>query len=165
VHVESEPGHGATFIVCLPRTADVATSRPVLQAQRSPATRGTERLLLVEDDPRVRAITLRALSGAGYQVHVAQDGREALALAGKQSAPYDLVVTDVVMPGPTVTEVVDGLRAGQPGLKVLYISGYTHDAIAREGMAELGNRFLPKPFTTTALLERVRAVIDEAARG
>jgi PAS domain S-box-containing protein len=163
LHVESEPGHGATFIVCLPRNLAPPTSRPTLQALRPPATAGTERLLLVEDDPRVRAIALRALQGAGYKVDVAANGTEALELARLNGTPYALIVTDVVMPGLTVDRMVDGLRAGRPGLKVLYISGYTHDAIARQGVLEAGTRFLAKPFTTSALLARVRAVLDEHA--
>jgi PAS domain S-box-containing protein len=161
IHVESEEGRGTTFGICFPRSRKGEETRP---ASRPPSTvRGDETVLVVEDDPRVRAVTVRALEEKGYRVLPAASGQEALSLARGRSV--DLVVTDVVMPGMSGREVVDELRRATPGLRALFVSGYTQDAIARRGVLDSGVDFLPKPFTPAMLVARVRATLDGAGPG
>jgi PAS domain S-box-containing protein len=162
VHVESEPGRGTTFRIRLPRT-------DVPRAAHAPApepstVRGGETVLVVEDDPRVRSVTVRALAGSGYAVLAAGSGEEAIEVARANRGGFDIVVADVVMPGMDGREVVDALRREVPGLRALYVSGYTQDVIARRGVLDSGVEFLPKPFTAGALVARVRAVLDAPAR-
>ena len=158
IHVESESGRGTTFRICLPRSEEEAVERP---ATPTPGTlRGSETLLVVEDDPRVRGITVRALEENGYQVITAGSGEEALALVRGREGRIDLVVTDVVMPGMSGREVVDALRRNLPGLRALFVSGYTQDAIAQRGVLDSGVEFLQKPFTPATLAVRVRVVLD-----
>jgi two-component system cell cycle sensor histidine kinase/response regulator CckA len=158
IHAESEPGRGTTFRICLPRTGQAHAPRPL---QPVPTTlQGEETVLVVEDDARVRAVTVRALTEKGYTVLPAGNGEEALALARNCALDIDLVVADVVMPGMSGREVVDELRRGLPGLRALFVSGYTQDAIARRGVLDSGVEFLPKPFTPATLVARVRAVLD-----
>jgi two-component system cell cycle sensor histidine kinase/response regulator CckA len=155
--VESEPGHGTTFEVFFPRI----TESPAAVTPPAPAaaTDGTEAILVVEDDPQVREVTVRSLRAGGYRVLVAADGREALDVAGHDST-LRLLVTDVVMPGMSGREVADELCRRRPTLRVLYVSGYTHDAIAQRGVLDSGVEFLQKPFTASSLLARVRAILD-----
>ncbi|HET8732301.1 MAG TPA: PAS domain S-box protein, partial [Anaeromyxobacteraceae bacterium] len=162
VHVESAPGSGTTFQVCLPRTEEQRADEgaPV----ETVPLEGGETILVVEDDPRVRAVTVRALSGSGYAVLSAGSGEEAIAVARANAGAIDLVVTDVVMPGMDGREVVDALRRELPRLRVLYVSGYTQDVISRRGVLDSGVEFLPKPFTASALLARVRAVLEGGSR-
>ncbi|MEI6226433.1 MAG: ATP-binding protein, partial [Deltaproteobacteria bacterium] len=158
IHVESEPGRGTTFRICLPRSEEEAVERPA--TPRPGTLRGSETLLVVEDDPRVRGITVRALKENGYQVITAGSGEEALALVRGREGRIDLVVTDVVMPGMSGREVVDALRRNLPGLRALFVSGYTQDAIAQRGVLDSGVEFLQKPFTPATLAVRVREVLD-----
>jgi CheY-like chemotaxis protein len=160
LHVDSEPGRGTTFEICFPRTT--ATSSPTPPPRAAFPRPGRERVLVVEDDAQVRSVTVRALEGAGYRVVVAGDGAEALALDQRGAGPFDLVVTDVVMPGLSGRAVVDRLRERHPGLRALFVSGYSRDVIAQRGVIEAGIHFLPKPFTPAALLEQVRQVLDGA---
>jgi PAS domain S-box-containing protein len=158
IHVQSQPGLGTTFGICLPRTelprVPVVAEPPVLSVC------GHETILVVEDDPQVRGVTVRALSSNGYDVVPAASGEEALELAARAGDRIDLVVTDVVMPGMTGREVVDQLRRRLPGLRALFVSGYTQDAIAQRGVIDSGVEFLPKPFTPATLVARVRAMLD-----
>jgi PAS domain S-box-containing protein len=159
IRVESEPGHGSRFEVWLPRTPERPTPRPTaVPASKEP---GTETVLLVEDDPRIRRIVARALRGGGYRVDVAADGVEALDGVMQRGAPPDLVVTDVVMPGMDGRTLGAELRRRHPGLRVLYVSGYAGDALAERGVLDSGIQFLQKPFTADALLERVRALLAD----
>jgi PAS domain S-box-containing protein len=162
VRVESEPGRGTTFELWFPRTLDPPVAVSPLPAAR--AAPGTERVLVVEDDAPVREVTVRALRASGYHVLVAGSGREALALAAAALDGLDLVVTDVVMPGLDGRTMADELRRRRPGLRVLYVSGYTEDAVIARGVLSSGMAFLAKPFTPGALLARVRAVLDAPAR-
>jgi len=159
--VESEPGKGATFTVYLPRSARsaVAQEKPV----REESARGTENVLVVEDDPQVRNVTVRSLRAGGYRVLVAGDGREALDLGSRTEEPLHLLVTDVVMPGLNGRAVAEALRRRHPGLRVLYVSGYAQEAIATRGVLEPGIELLPKPFSPDALLARARSVLDGRA--
>ncbi|MFT3916132.1 MAG: response regulator [Anaeromyxobacteraceae bacterium] len=121
---------------------------------------GTGSLLVVEDDPQVRAVTVRTLARAGYEVQLATSGAEALAfLREHPSRPLDLLVTDVVMPGMSGSDLATEVQRQRPGLPVLYVSGYSPEFLAeRHGIAE-GSDLLQKPFTTDALLGRVRQAL------
>ncbi len=158
VLVDSSPGRGTTFELYFPRT-----SEPVVAASPVPAvtvTCGAETVLVVEDDPQVRAVTVRSLLGAGYRVLMAGGGAEALELAARERRPIDILVTDVIMPGLDGRAVADELRRHHPELRVLYVSGHAEEVIANRGVLEPGTEFLPKPFTKVSLLARVRAVLD-----
>jgi PAS domain S-box-containing protein len=156
IQVETALGQGSIFDVYLPRTtAPVECHAPAA----TPVARGDETILLVEDDPLVRSVTVRSLRAAGYHVLIAEGGAAALELVARHAGPIALVVSDVVMPGLSGPQVVEELRRLRPGLRALYVSGYPEDAIARHGVLEQGIEFLFKPFTARALLERVRAVI------
>jgi PAS domain S-box-containing protein len=157
IQVESEPGRGATFRILFPRTQEAVAAAAPAPAR---AARGTETVLVVEDDPMVRGVTVRALRSGGYRVLVAESGRQALDLAAGEPGDLHLLVADVVMPGASGREVAEELGRRRPGLRVLYVSGYTQDAIAQRGVLDSGIEFLPKPFTASQLLERVRAVLD-----
>jgi len=132
---------------------------PVAAAPQA-ALGGSEPLLLVEDDPLVRNVTVRALRSAGYEVLVACDAREALELAPAEVGRLRLLVSDVVMPGTDGPTMAGELRRRNPALRVLYPSGYPDDAITALGALGEGIHLLAKPFTRTSLLAEVREVID-----
>jgi CheY-like chemotaxis protein len=161
VLVESQPGLGTTFEVRFPRTLVETRSgaAPVPASFPAPA-RGSETILVIEDDPRVRAVTVRALRAAGHRVLVAGNGAEALGIAEGSPGGLHLVVTDVVMPGMSGRAVVDALRSRRPGLPALFVSGYPQEVIARRGVLDTGIEFLAKPFTPASLVARVRAILD-----
>jgi PAS domain S-box-containing protein len=161
IRCESEPGKGTRFLLCLPRATGPAT-RAVHPSPASRVKQGSERILLVEDDPHVRRTSLRTLEAAGYEVWVAPDGLAALEVVRDEALQgVALVVTDVVMPGLDGGALVDALRARAPGLRALFVSGHTDDAISDHGVLPDGVAFLPKPFTGNELLARVRRVLDE----
>ena len=118
------------------------------------------RILLVEDDPLVRDVTVGALEGAGYRVLVASDGDAALGIVETGSAKPDLLVTDVVMPGLGGRAVADRLRRREPGVRVLFLSGYAPEAPFHAAEFEPGMGFLAKPYTPTILLDRIRKLLD-----
>jgi two-component system cell cycle sensor histidine kinase/response regulator CckA len=161
VLVESQPGLGTTFEVRFPRTLVDARSNAAPSPVPVPApARGSETILVIEDDPRVRAVTVRALRAAGHRVMVAGNGAEALGIAEGSPGGIHLVVTDVVMPGMSGRAVVDALRSRRPGLPALFVSGYPQEVIARRGVLDTGIEFLAKPFTPSSLVARVRAILD-----
>ena len=160
IWVYSEPGRGATFKIYLPRVdAPVESAAPPAPVERPP--RGSETVLLAEDEPAVRAIARQALERQGYTVLAAPSGADALALAAQHGATIHLLLTDVVMPGMSGRDLADRLTAQRPGIRVLYISGYTDNAIVRHGMLEPGLAYLQKPFRPDALVRKVRDVLDE----
>ena len=122
--------------------------------------RGTETVLVVEDDPGVRAIILRTLREQGYTVLEARHGLEALHLGTQPLAKIHLLLTDVVMPQVSGREVAENLTRIHPELRVLYMSGYTDDAVVRHGILTEGTVFLQKPFTPSTLAHKVREVLD-----
>ena len=158
IHVESQPGRGTAFEICLPRSG--APHPAIAPEQPARSGRGNETILVVEDDLQVRGVTIRALEGSGYRVIPASCGEEAMAIARQPGVRLDMVVTDVVMPGMTGREVVDELRRRLPAIPALFVSGYTQDAIAQRGVLDSGVEFLPKPFTPSTLVARVRAMLD-----
>jgi PAS domain S-box-containing protein len=161
VLVESQPGLGTTFEVRFPRTLLETRNGAALTPVPVPApVRGSETILVIEDDPRVRAVTVRALRAAGHRVLVAGNGAEALGIAEGSPGGLHLVVTDVVMPGMSGRAVVDALRSRRPGLPALFVSGYPQEVIARRGVLDTGIEFLAKPFTPASLVARVRAILD-----
>jgi PAS domain S-box-containing protein len=173
VWVYSEPGHGTTVKVYLPRVGDAggegaaaAGAVPVTAAPevREPY-RGHETILLVEDAGPVRTLARRSLEGYGYTVLEAPDGRRALELAERYGAAIDLLVTDVVMPGLSGRELAERLARTRPDLRVLYTSGYTDDAMVRQGVLTAGVAFLQKPFVPETLARKVREVLDGEAAG
>ena len=160
IWVYSELGHGRTFKVYLPRVDEpaepLAASAPVDAA----SLRGTETILLVEDEPSVRAVARQVLARQGYVVLEAPDGPTALAMVDGGASGVDLVLTDVVMPGMSGRSLADQLATRCPGLRVLYMSGYTDDGIVRHGMLEPGLAYLQKPFRPDALVQKVREVLN-----
>jgi PAS domain S-box-containing protein len=162
IWVYSEPGQGATFKVYLPRVEEAAESE-----LRAPATgpppRGTETVLVVEDEDGVRRVTREYLEANGYSVLEAQSGAEALAVAEQHAGPLHLVLTDVVMPGMSGRELTERLRRRRPELRVIFMSGYTDDAVMHHGALAPGVAFLQKPFARDALARKVREVLDGQA--
>ncbi len=159
IWVYSEPGRGTTFKIYLPRVDQEATAVEPGEATVE-APRGTETVLLVEDQEMVRDMVREALEMSGYAVLAASGGADALALAAGHRGPIHLLVTDVVMPGMSGRELAERLSTVRPTLRVLFMSGYTDDAISRHGILEEGVTFLQKPFTPDALSRKVRELLD-----
>jgi CheY-like chemotaxis protein len=159
IWVYSEPGRGTAFKIYLPRVAD-APEPAGPAAQRAGPLGGSETILLVEDDEMVRVLTRRMLEAGGYTVLLASHGEEALGLLDGHPGRVNLLVTDVVMPGMSGRDVANRVATRRPGIKVLYLSGYTDDAIVRHGVLEPGIAFLQKPFTADTLARKVREVLD-----
>ena len=154
----SELGQGTTFKIYLPRVAGT----PMNLVEQTPATLavGSETVLVVEDQAEVRGLTTRILEARGYTVLAAENGGAAIQLAGRYVERIDLLLTDVVMPGMNGRELAVQLTALRRDLKVLFVSGYTGEAIRQHGLLELDAAFLQKPFTPDALARKVRDVLD-----
>ena len=162
VSVDSRPGSGSTFTLYLP-AAPSSAQLHTSGEHASPVAGGSETILLVEDDPRVRRVSRRTLEEHGYRVIEASSGAEALMLAESWPAPIDLVVTDVVLPELNGRETAEALEVLRPGIRVLFVSGYTADALLHHRVTESGAPFLEKPFTVEALAGAVRAALDDLA--
>jgi two-component system cell cycle sensor histidine kinase/response regulator CckA len=154
----SEPGNGTSFTIYLPRSPGEAL--PLWARDREVAPRGTETVLVVEDEPSVRAIAVRALAEGGYFVLEAANGIEALAVAADLHRPLDLVVTDLVMPRMGGRELVERLRLRQPDLRALYTSGYADDGAAELHISPQETDFIHKPFPGSTLAIRVREALS-----
>ncbi len=159
VSVFSEPGRGSTFKVYLPHI-DTAESNPMLGPAMSRMPRGSETIVLVDDDEGVRAVARRILQRAGYTVLSAPDGIEAIRLIGESGGDVHLLVTDVVMPELGGRDLVTHVRDTYPELRVLFVSGYTEEGIRRHGVLDTESAFLEKPFTAERLAQKVREVLD-----
>jgi PAS domain S-box-containing protein len=160
IDVESEPGRGTEFKVYFPVTTErrpTGKSSPGMIVMPS----GKETVLLVEDEEAVRAFSRLVLQSCGYRLLEATNGREALELGERMRDPIHLLVTDVVMPEVGGRELVDGFLVLHPETRVLYVSGYTDDAVIRHGVRHAEVAFLQKPFSTFALAQKVREVLDQ----
>ena len=164
ITVESAPGAGSLFSVWLPEGKRRRTTQPRLRApqEAESAPRSSETILVVEDEPALRRLVCRLLRARGYKVLEAANGHEALRLAAEEPR-FDLLLTDVVMPGPTGRELFDELTRRGQARPVLFMSGYTDDTIVRHGVREAEFTLLPKPFSAAALYEKVRFVLDASS--
>jgi CheY-like chemotaxis protein len=155
----SEPGQGTTFKIYFPQ-ADGGDPVSAARAPEASPLRGTETILLVEDEPGVRSFAKRALQRAGYVVLDAANGGEALLIAEQHSGAIDVLLTDVVMPRMSGRALAERLTVVKPHLAVIYMSGYTENTIVHHGVLDEGTAFIPKPIALDVLLTKVRSVLD-----
>jgi two-component system cell cycle sensor histidine kinase/response regulator CckA len=166
IRVESEPGQGTRFVILLPRAneaVETAPPRSFLPGRRS--RRGSEVILLVEDEDNIREPAIEILESKGYKVLSAADAVQALATAEEHAGPIHILVTDVVMPGLSGNQLAQRLLRRRPELRVLYISGYPEDSISHHGVLDADQHFLQKPFPPGQFLEKIREVLDTRAAG
>ncbi len=155
----SEPGKGSSFKVYLPRVEDAVRAQAPAEAAKE-GLQGWETVLLVEDEAALRTMVRRVLESNGYRVLEARHGDDALQVVEQHVGPVHLLLTDVVMPGMSGRELAEHLTSQHRGLKVLFMSGYTDDAIVHHGVLHPGAAFLQKPFTPEGMVRRVREVLD-----
>jgi PAS domain S-box-containing protein len=164
IRVESEPGQGTRFVILLPRATEgveAAPLRPTLPGRRS--RRGSEIVLLVEDEDNIREPAIEILESKGYKVLSAPDAVQALSVADSHRGPIHILITDVVMPGLSGNQLAQRLLHRRPEIQVLYISGYPEDSISHHGVLDADQHFLQKPFPPGQFLEKVREVLDARA--
>ncbi|HYU35239.1 MAG TPA: ATP-binding protein, partial [Thermoanaerobaculia bacterium] len=159
IQAESAPGAGTTFTIYLPQ-ADAARDEPELPPVESRAPAGSEVVLLVEDEDNIREPATEVLEANGYSVLPARDGAEALQIARRHPGPIHLMITDVMMPHMNGSRLVETLHTLRPETRVLYISGYPEDAVAKHGALVPRHRFLQKPFSPGTFLTTVREVLE-----
>jgi PAS domain S-box-containing protein len=164
VWVDSQVGQGSSFKVYLPLLEEPAQTPEVI-VPASESFRGSETVLVVEDADALRKLSVTLLEQYGYRVLSAANGAEALELAQKHNQSIDLLLTDVIMPGLGGHALAQRLEAVRPGLKILYMSGYTDSSIAQHGVLEAGISLLHKPFTEEELVRKIREVLDASKRG
>ncbi len=162
IWVYSEVGQGTTFKVYLPLVTEAAEARHRVDTAKP--LRGWETILLIEDEEAVRVLVKRALESYGYQVLAAASISEAMRLGQEYAGPIQLLLTDVVMPEMSAPLLVERLTAFRPEMKVLYMSGYTDNAIVHRGVLDPGTALLQKPFSPETLARKVREVLDEPDR-
>jgi two-component system cell cycle sensor histidine kinase/response regulator CckA len=159
IWVYSEPGKGTTFKICFPLVED-GTAGVTAESETESESKGSETVLIVEDEASVRALACRILKKRGYTILEASDAKQAQAIAEEYPGEIHLVFTDVVMPGMTGKELVLKLKSRRPDMKVLFTSGYTNNSIVHHGMLDPGIAFLQKPFTVKSLISKVREMIN-----
>jgi signal transduction histidine kinase/CheY-like chemotaxis protein len=163
IALSSEPGLGTTFRIYLPRSEAPQAGTTDAVAEKMPE--GTEHILLVEDDPSVRRLAKELLVRLGYSVTEAASGRAGLALGSDDTRHFDLALCDVILGDMSGAAVAEALRALRPSIRVLYMSGYSDEAIVRTGVLDEGKPFLQKPFTPLQLSKKIREVLDAAETG
>jgi PAS domain S-box-containing protein len=163
IEVRSVLGEGTSFILYFPRETAAAPPLPETKVARAPEN-GTATILLAEDDASVRELVRMMLSKKGYHVLCASDGEQATEMAAKHGGAIDLLLTDVVLPGLNGREVAERMRAARPELRVLYMSGYTDDAILRRGVLAQRSSLIQKPFSAAELTSRVGELVAHARR-
>ena len=161
VKIYSEPGEGTTVKVYLPRAFAAAGSE---QESELPVvgSLGTETILVVEDEPGVRSYLVETLEDLNYRVREAPDGAAALALLESDASRIDLLLTDIVMPGINGRQLADEMQKRQPGLKVLFMTGYSRNAIVHQGRLDPGVSLLQKPLTQGMLAMKIREILDRS---
>ena len=159
IKVESQPGAGASFAIYLPPRNEIVVDE-CSSSDTSPAPRGQETIILVEDDHSVRALSRQVLARHGYVVLEASNGAEAIRMCQQYPGTIDLLVSDVVMPLMSGLQVAQRLREMRPAIKMLFVSGYPDDALDAHGVLKAEITLLPKPFTPSALANKVRSVLD-----
>ncbi len=159
IHVYSEPDRGTAFKIYFPAVEE-PLSRKDDSAPKN-ELHGSETILLVEDEEGVRGLVLMSLEMHGYKVLTAKDGMDALGVVQAHPGRIDMLLTDVVMPSMSGPELAQGLRARFPQMKVLFMSGYTGDTVVRHGLLEAEEAFIQKPYTPSALAEKVRLLLDK----
>jgi two-component system cell cycle sensor histidine kinase/response regulator CckA len=162
VWVYSEPQRGTTFKIYLPRVDEVVEEQPASELET--AAGGIETILLVEDSDSLRELGREILEEHGYKVIEASSGTAALEALARHAGSLDLILTDLVMSGMSGRELADQVTRMRPGTKVLFMSGYTDDALGHHGVLDAGTAFVEKPFTIDGLLRKVRDVLDSAGR-
>lgn len=159
IYVHSELGMGTTFNIYLPRTTESISRQPASSADSIP--KGIETILMVEDEPAILDVGRITLERSGYTVLTAPTPREALDLATRFDGPIHMLITDVVMPGMNGKELQRNIQSIKPGIKILFMSGYTSDIIAHRGVLEDNVNFLQKPFSVESLSVKVREILDQ----
>jgi CheY-like chemotaxis protein len=164
--VYSEAGHGSTFKVFLPRVADETPAEEVRAGAASAGTleRGYETILVVEDNSLVRDLACDMLRTLGYRVLSAESAEQSLQLSETEAGNIDLLLADVIIPGMDGKEIYDRLSVRRPGLKVLYMSGYTSNVIVHHGILDQGVDFIPKPLSLPTLSKKLRKILDAPAK-
>jgi len=162
IWIYSEPGHGATFKIYLPLITDDSLVAVPTEGTENLVTNAAETILLVEDEEMVRKLTRDILESRGYRVLSAQDGEEALTLCRTHREEIQLLLTDVVMPKMNGKKAAEAIMALHPEMGVLYMSGFTDDAIVHHGVLHPGMNFIEKPFTAEVLARKVREVLDKS---
>ena len=161
IEVQSRVGHGTTFYIYLPRAVDLGKTAPIAPAGASKA--GTETILLVEDEDRVRALVSNMLKKNGYKVLLASAGDQALEIAARHQGRIDLLLTDVMMPGLSGRILSERLTAARPDTRVLFMSGHSDDAVLSRGVKSAAAYFIQKPFSIDALANKIRETLSAPA--
>jgi CheY-like chemotaxis protein len=160
--MDSVQGKGTTFKIYLPRVNEPLEEmkKEVLKEE---LPHGNETILIVEDEEEVRQLISKMLERQGYAILETSNGEEALLACGRCEGSIHLMLVDVIMPGMSGSELVKALKPLYPEIKILYMSGYTDDAIARHGVLEKGVNYIQKPFTLEGLARKIREVLDKDA--
>jgi len=158
----SEPMKGTAFKIYFPRVAPDEYPEEERMRGKKEARGGPETIMVVEDDAMIMKVIKQVLTGSGYNVLSAGDGKEALNLADQYKDAIHMLLTDIIMPCMGGRELADQVKKTRPDIKILYMSGYTDDAIVRHGMLEKGLSFIQKPFASDSLKKKVREVLDKS---